>query len=72
MLANGSKWALACSPAPLLSPERDVPTPAERVQIANTRATLLSALIVARGEVSRSQAEVEAAQINLEARRAAV
>ena len=51
---------------PLLSPERDVPTPAERVQIANSWATLLSALNVARGEISRSQAEVDAAKINLE------
>ena len=37
---------------PLLSPERDVPTPVERVQIANTKATLLSALTVASGEVA--------------------
>jgi RND family efflux transporter MFP subunit len=51
---------------PLLSPERDVPTPAERVQIANTKATLLSALTVATGEVARSQAEVDAAQITLD------
>jgi RND family efflux transporter MFP subunit len=51
---------------PLLSPERDVPTPVERVQIANTRATLLSALTVARGDVARSQAEADAARIRLE------
>ncbi|MCH5373184.1 MAG: hypothetical protein JJ992_04365, partial [Planctomycetes bacterium] len=48
---------------PLLSPERDVPTPAERVQMANARATLLAAQTVAAGDVERSQAEVEAAQI---------
>ena len=52
--------------APMLSPERDVPTPAERVQMANTRATLLSALTVAEGDVDRSRAELEAARIALE------
>lgn len=51
--------------SPLLSPERDVPTPAERVQIANTTATLLSALTVAKGDVARNQAEVDAARIAL-------
>jgi RND family efflux transporter MFP subunit len=51
---------------PLLPPERDVPTPAERVQMANARATLLSALSVAQGDVSRNQAEVDAARITLE------
>ncbi|QDU98697.1 efflux RND transporter periplasmic adaptor subunit [Lignipirellula cremea] len=50
---------------PLLTPERDVPTPAERVQMANARATLLSALTVAKGDVARSQAEVDAAKIAL-------
>ena len=48
---------------PLLSPERDVPTPAERVQIANSRATLLAAETVAKGDVERSRAEVENAKI---------
>lgn len=52
--------------APLLSPERYVPTPAERVQIANARATLVSALTVASGDVERSQAEVDGAQITLD------
>ena len=52
--------------APLLSPERDVPTPAERVQMANARATLMSALTVANGDVERSQAEVDAAKIALD------
>ncbi len=51
---------------PLLSPERDVPTPAERVQMANARATLLAAQTVAAGDVDRSRAEVEAAQITLQ------
>jgi RND family efflux transporter MFP subunit len=48
---------------PLLTPERDVPTPVERVQIANAKATLLSALTVAEGDVERTTAEVEAAKI---------
>ena len=51
--------------APLLTPERYVPTPAERVQMANARATLLSALTVASGDVQRTEAEVEAAKIAL-------
>jgi len=48
---------------PLLSPERDVPTPAERVQMANARASLVSAQIVAEGDVKQAQVEVDAAQI---------
>jgi RND family efflux transporter MFP subunit len=48
---------------PLLSPERDVPTPVEQAMIANNTATVLSALAVAEGDVSRSQAEVEGARI---------
>jgi len=50
---------------PLLSPERDVPTPAERVQMANARATLLAARIVAEGDVQRGKAEDKAAAIAL-------
>jgi len=50
---------------PLLSPERDVPTPAERVQMANARASLVSAQIIADGDVKQSKAEVDAAQIAL-------
>ncbi len=50
---------------PLLSPERDVPTPAERVLMANARASLVSAQIVAAGDVKRAQAEVDAARIAL-------
>lgn len=48
---------------PLLSPERDVPTPAEQVQMANARASLVSAQIVAEGDVKQAKAEVEGAQI---------
>lgn len=50
---------------PLLTPERYVPTPAERAQMANARGTLVSALTIARGDIQRSQAEVEAAKIAL-------
>lgn len=52
--------------APLLSPERYVPTPAERVQMANARATLMSALTIANGDVQRSQTELAAANITLD------
>lgn len=48
---------------PLLSPERDVPTPVEQAMIANNKATVFSALAVAEGDVSRSEAEVAGAQI---------
>ncbi len=51
---------------PLLTPERDVLTPAEQVQTANARATLFSAHTVAAGDVQRGKAEVEAAQIALD------
>ena len=51
---------------PMLSPERDVPTPAERVQMANAYASLASAQIIAEGDVRQAQAEVEAAQIVLD------
>ena len=51
--------------APILTPEREVPTPAEHVQIANSRATLLTAKTVAQGDAQRANAEVEAATIAL-------
>lgn len=51
---------------PLLSVERDVPTPAEQVQIVGARANLMAARTVAAGDVQRSQAEVDAAEINLD------
>lgn len=50
----------------LLSPERDVPTPAERVQMANAYASLSSAQIIAEGDVQQAEAEVEAARIALD------
>ncbi len=48
---------------PLLTPERYVPTPAERAQMANAKATMLAALTVAKGDVQRGQAEVDGARI---------
>ncbi len=51
---------------PLLSPERDVPTPAEQVQLVGARANLVAAQTVATGDVDRSRAEVEAAKIALD------
>lgn len=50
---------------PLLSPEREVPTAAERVAMANAKASLVSSQITADGDVKQSQAQVEAAQIAL-------
>lgn len=51
---------------PLLSPERDVPTPAEQVQMVGAEANLLAAQTVALGDMERSAAEVEAAKITLQ------
>lgn len=51
---------------PFLTPERYIPTPAERVQMANAQATLVSAQIAARGDMERAKAEVEGAQIALD------
>jgi membrane fusion protein, heavy metal efflux system len=50
---------------PLLSPEREVPTAAERVAMANAKATFVSARIVADGDTKQAQAQVEAAEIAL-------
>lgn len=50
---------------PLLSPERYVPSPAERVQMANAQVTLVTAQVVAEGDTKQAEAEVEAAQIVL-------
>jgi len=48
---------------PLLSPERDVPTPAEQVQMTGAKASLLVALVTAQGEVARSNSEIAGLQI---------
>ena len=51
---------------PLLSPERDVPTPAEQVQMAGARATLVAAQVTAQGDVQRGRADVTATKIALD------
>lgn len=50
---------------PLLTPEREVPTAAERVAMANAKASLITAQITADGDAKQAQAQVEAAQIAL-------
>lgn len=50
---------------PLLSPERSVLTPAERIRFAEARTTLAQSQIDAAGQVQQAQAQVEAAQIAL-------
>ncbi|MCY2973037.1 MAG: efflux RND transporter periplasmic adaptor subunit [Planctomycetota bacterium] len=52
--------------SPILSPERDVPTPAEQVQMAGAKATLVAAQVTALGDVQRGKADVAAAKINLD------
>ena len=50
---------------PLLSPERFVPTPAERAQIANAQASLISLQMAADGDVQQFVEQVTAAKIVL-------
>ena len=50
---------------PLLSPEREVPTAAERVAMANARASLVSSRIIADGDAKQAAAQVTAAEIAL-------
>lgn len=50
---------------PLLAPEREVPSAAERVSMANAKASLLTAQIIADGDVEQGEAQLEAAQIAL-------
>ncbi len=52
--------------APQLSPERDVPTPAEQVQMTGARATLVAAQVASQGDVERFNADVVAAKINVD------
>ena len=52
--------------SPILSPERDVPTPAEQVQMAGVKATLVVAQVTAFGDVQRGKAEIAATKINLD------
>ncbi len=51
--------------APILSPERDVPTPVEQMQMASVRATMVAAQVTALGDVQRGKADVAATTINL-------
>jgi len=51
---------------PILSPERDVPTPAEQVQMAGVKATLVAAQVTAMGDIQRGKADVVATKITLD------
>ncbi len=51
---------------PMLPPERDVPNAAERMQIANARASLVTAQIQATGDYTQAVAQLEAAKIALD------
>ncbi len=51
--------------SPLLAPEREVPSAAERVSMADAKASLLSSQIIAEGDVEQGKAQVEAAEIAL-------
>ncbi len=51
---------------PILSPERDVPTPAEQVQMAGAKATLVAAQVTALGDVQRGLADTAATKITLD------
>ena len=51
---------------PILSPERDVPTPAEQVQMAGAKATIVAAQVIALGDVQRGKADVTATKITLD------
>lgn len=64
--ANVKAGDLVLSLTPILSPERDVPTPAEQVQMAGARATLVAAQVTAQGEVQRARTDVAATKISLE------
>jgi len=52
--------------SPILSPERDVPTPVEQVQMAGVKATLVAAQVTAMGDVQRGHADVTATKITLD------
>ena len=51
---------------PMLPPEREVPNAAERVAMANAKATLVSSQIQADGDMQQAAAQVEAAKIALQ------
>ena len=56
---NEPLWTLS----PILRPEQEVPTAAERVQMANARASLVSQQIQAAGDEKQAQAQVDGVQI---------
>ena len=69
ILAPGSKVEagdVVLALSPILSPERDVPTPAEQVQMAGAKATLVAAQVTALGDVQRGKADIAATKINLD------
>ena len=51
---------------PIFSPERDVPTPAEQVQMAGAKATMVAAQITALGDVQRARADIAGTKITLD------
>jgi len=51
---------------PLLSPERDVMTPAERIALAQAKNAIATSRIDAAGQVQQAQVQVEAAKISLD------
>jgi membrane fusion protein, heavy metal efflux system len=51
---------------PMLSPERDVLTPAERIRFAEARNTVLQAQIDAEAQVQQSSVQIDAAKIALD------
>jgi multidrug efflux pump subunit AcrA (membrane-fusion protein) len=57
---------IVLSLTPILSPERDVPTPAEQVQMAGAKATLVAAQVTAIGDVQRGKADMVATKITLD------
>ena len=61
-----AKGEVVLSLIPLLSPEHDVLTPAERVQLVGARAESCRGTHDGEGDVQRSQAEVAAIKITLE------
>lgn len=48
---------------PLLSPEREVPTPAEQLQMTGAKANLMVSLVTAQADIARGESEVQGLQI---------
>jgi RND family efflux transporter MFP subunit len=55
-----------CLLTPLLSPERDVLTPAERISMAQAQNTIMTTRIEAAGQVAQAKEQVSAARIALD------